>query len=339
MSLKYKLTINIAFLYAFPLFSAPFIPIDSVTVPIYSYFDKGESQRYVITQGKMKYKGETPTDSSETKRTITLTVVDSTTEGYVLEVFDESFENDASGVKALDKMINDRKMRTMMTQYANFKLRFQITLDGEFKGFENMDSLIQLSQNMADFLLKDVGKDKKTQKIMGEISKTLLSPQVINEKLGAPFRQMFFYHGAEFMADTTIYFDDELENFLVPDGKPFPTSASVLYSYDETDSTYINIEQMSEPDGEAITEAVVSWLKKIAPKDKHAEIEKMHLSVFDNLNMEIHQPSGWMTYLFKKRTTTATEDGKVDEDNASVDYLEIEIIPKDEENEVKKGKK
>ena len=335
MLLKYHLTLIVAFLYAFPLFSAPFLPTDSLTVPIYSYFDKGESQRYVIKQGKMKYKGETATDSLETKRTITLTVVDSTTEGYVLEVFDENFENDALGVKALEKITGDKKMRTLMMQYTNFKLRFQITLDGEFKVFENMDSLIQLSQNMADFLLKDIKKDEKMQNIMGEVSKTLLSPQVINEKLGAPFRQMFFFHGNEYMADTTINYEDELANFLVPDGKPFPTLASVLYSYDETDSTYINIEQMSEPDEAAITEAIVSWLKKFAPKDEHAELEKMHLSVFDHLNMEIHQPSGWLTYLFRKRTTTVLDPEKENEDSSNVEYLEIEIIPKSEEKEGK----
>ncbi len=75
---KYNLTLFIAFLHVVTLFSATNPSADSLTVPIYSYFDKGESQRFVITQGKMKYKGETATDSSESKQTVTLTVIDKT---------------------------------------------------------------------------------------------------------------------------------------------------------------------------------------------------------------------------------------------------------------------
>lgn len=329
---KYNLTFFIAFLKVATMFSATITAADSLTVPIYSYFDKGESQRYVITQGKMRYKGETATDSSETKRTITLTVVDSTSEGYVLEVFDENFENSASGAKALDKILDDQKMRTLVMQYAQFRLRFQITLDGAFKGFENMDSLIQLTQIMGDFLKKDVGKDKKTQKVFEEINKTLLSPSVIKEKLGTPFQLLFFYHGNEYMADTVIDYSDELANNLDPNGKPFPTTVSIVFSYDDTDSSYINIEQTSEPDEEAVTKAVVNWTKKFAPKEKHSSLDEMRLSMFDHLNMEIHQPSGWVTYLLNKRTTTTVESEKVEE-SASVEYLEIEIIPKTPEKE------
>ncbi len=325
---KCNLTLFIAFLNVATLFSATNPVSDSLTVPIYSYFDKGESQRYVITQGKMKYKGEMPTDSSESKQTITLTVLDSTTEGYVLEVFDENFENSASGAKALEKIMDDPKMRNLVLQYAHFKLRFQITLDGEFKGFENMDSLIQLTQIMTDFLKKDFGKDNRMQKIAEEMNKKLMSPAIIAEKLGLPFQLMFFYHGHEYLADTIVNFADELSNNLNPDGQPFPTEVSLLYSYVETDSSYINIEQIAEPDQDLLTKEVINWTKKIFPKKEHDGLDKMRLNMVDHLNMEIHQPSGWVTYLLKKRTTIAKESEKVEDDTTSVEYLEIEIMSK-----------
>lgn len=53
----------------------------------------------------------------------------------------------------------------------------------------------------------------------------------------------------------------------------------------------------------------------------------------DHLNMEIHQPSGWVTYLLKKRTTTAKESENSEDDTTSVDYLEIEILTKSSEKE------
>jgi hypothetical protein len=335
---KYNLTLFIAFLNIATLFSATNPQTDSLTVPIYSYFDKGESQRYVITQGKMRYKGETPTDSSESKQTITLTVVDSTTEGYVLEVFDEDFQNSAEGAKALDKVMEDAKMRALVMQYAHFRLRFQITPDGEFKGFENMDSLIQLTQIMTDFLKKDLGKDKRTQKVLTEMNKTLLSPEVIKGKLGAPFQLMFFYHGHEYMADTIVKYEEQLANNLEQGGKPIPTYGAVLFSYSETDSSYINVEKTSEPDEDVTTEAVLNWTKKISPKNEHASIDKMRVSIFDHLTMEIHQPTGWVTYLVNKRTTTTTISENEAEDSSNVDYIEIEIVPKSSEKEENHGK-
>ena len=330
---KYNLTFFIAFLNVVTLFSATNPSADSLAVPIYSYFDKGESQRFVITQGKMKYKGETATDSSESKQTITLTVIDSTTEGYVLEVFDENFEHSAAGAKALDKVMADKKMRGLIMQYANFRLRFQITLDGQFKGFENMDSLIQLTQIMGEFFKQDFGKDVRTQKIVAEMSKKMMSADIIKEKLGLPFQQMFFYHGGEYLVDTVVNFTDELANNLNPDGQPFPTEVSVLFSYDETDSSYINIEQITEPDQDLVTQEVINWTKKLFPKSEHDALNKMRINMVDHLNMEIHQPTGWVTYLLKKRTTTAKESENAEDDTTSVDYLEIEIQSKLSEKE------
>lgn len=332
---KYQLSVFLVFIQVSLLFSTPRVLVDSLTVPIFTYFNKGESQKYVIKQGKMKYKGEIPTDSSESKRTITLTAVDSTTEGYVMEIFDENFENSASGLKVLDKIMEDSKMRTLAFQYANFKLRFKITPDGSFKGFENMDSLIQLTHSVAEFLKKESEKDKKNQRIAEELSKKLLSREVITDKLGLPYQLMFGVHGFEYMADTAMYYDDELPNNFEPDGKPIPTSVGVHFSYLNTDSAYINVERITELDEDITTKLIVNFLKKISPKKEHKELEKLRMSISDRLDMEIHQPTGWVTYLLNKRTSTTTEKDDDKEESATVDYIEIEIIPKSSEEQKK----
>ena len=123
------------------------------TVDVLAYFNKGETYNYSVSDVQWKINGTDTVAVASTITKATLSVVDSTKKGYLMEWRYTDFQVDDS-VKSPRQQLSQEIFAKMKECLVGQTIRFQITPEGEIKKWENMKELGKMARDIFQFTME-----------------------------------------------------------------------------------------------------------------------------------------------------------------------------------------
>jgi hypothetical protein len=273
------------------------------TSQVVAWWDKNESQDYVITSTKIRVEGSDTISREIIQYDVDITVQDSTESGYVVNWFYHNYfiETDDELVKKIFTVIGD--------------LDIQIRTDGngvflEIINWEEVRDVIMKGLAVVKTELKEIpGSDDFITQMEGMYqSKEAIEGSSINEIL-----QFHYFHGVSYRYWQDYSYSNKLENLY--GGEPF--DAQVTFWLDEMDPEEHNaLYRMHQVvDSEQLTNETFRFLARMAetmdgPAPVREEIPSLHNET--RLTSRIHD-SGWVIWSVQTKEVLAQDVVQVEE--------------------------
>ncbi|MBJ6118606.1 hypothetical protein JAO76_10410 [Pontibacter sp. BT310] len=282
--MKQLLLLAFAFLTSFTTFAQ--INIEDSTMQVIGYWDKNETQTYVITSESFKVTGTDTTKREFTKYEVDITIKDSTASSYTIEWVYRGIEmnTDNQFTKELAKISE------------NLKVIIKTDEMGAFKEVVNWEEIRNEMKRGAAHLKKQFKHIPNITAITDQVESTFTTKQAIESAAIKDIQQFYTYHGAKYQLGKEVTGQLEVPNLY--GSKPFIADVSiVLDEINEEDNDAV-IRMWQTIDSEQLTTATVNYMQKMA---KSANTKSPDLSKIPALQNEtrtvarIHG-SGWIIY-------------------------------------------
>jgi len=279
------------------------INMSDSTVQIIAYWDKDETQSYIISNEKIKIQGNDTISREYSKYEVDITIQDSTEHGYVLNWFyhDYLIETENDLIKKISSIIEDMNVQIKTNELGAFvevinwedikDFIFQGTamLKEELKNIPNMDRIISLMENMYG-------------------SKQAIEASAINEIL-----QFHFFHGLQYKLLEEYSYDAQLTNMF--GGDPFDAKVDFWLDEINNDDNNSILRMHQTVDSVQLTNETFKYLTKMAettnsPPPKREEFPSLHNDTWTA--SRIHG-SGWILYSIQTKEVTAEDVLQIEE--------------------------
>lgn len=169
------------------------------TVDVLAYFNKGETYNYSVSDVQWKINGTDTVAVASTITKATLSVVDSTKKGYLMEWRYTDFQVDDS-VKSLRQQLSQEIFAKMKERLVGQTIRFQITPEGEIKKWENMKEVGKMARDIFQFTMEKTHLSDSLKAVGFDISGLLraVDNKSLAETYTAPIEMLFGYHGKSY---------------------------------------------------------------------------------------------------------------------------------------------
>jgi hypothetical protein len=273
------------------------------TSQVVAWWDKNESQDYVITSTKIRVQGNDTISREIIQYDVDITVQDSTESGYLVNWYYHNYfiDSDDELTEKIIALIGD--------------LNIQIRTDGngaflEIVNWEEIRDLVMKGMDLVKRELKEFpgSEDFITQMEGMYQSKEAIEASSINEIL-----QFHYFHGVSYRYWQDYSYSDKLANLY--GGEPF--DAQVTFWLDEMNPDEHNaVYRMHQVvNSEQLTNETFRFLSNIAetmngPAPDRAEIPSLHNET--RLASRIHD-SGWVIYSVQTKEVLAQDVVQVEE--------------------------
>jgi hypothetical protein len=267
-------------------------------IPLSTVWKKGESYEYELVKGKINYFEGKEDSRSEMRQSVTLSVEEASTKGYIMEATYNS------AAYFLPEELKDIKgIKELVEKYRQLKVRYGISARGEFLHILNGHEI----QTMLLDLFETVEKEKAltlneaAKEVFSNMQCQMTSEVYITEALFQELRLLHQFYGNEYVSDGFQEYDTELANMLEPQGKPIPAKATLKVSWQ--DEKYCLVEHTLAPNDTIMKKLTFDYFNKMSNGQVEAQnTEGVSLKVFDEGKYAFHQRSGWLVELYKTRT-------------------------------------
>ena len=266
-------------------------------IPLSTVWKKGESYQYELLKGKINYFEGKEDSRSEMRQTLTLSVEEASTRGYIIEATYNS-----AAYFLPDELKNLKGIKDLVEKYRQLKVRYGISATGQFIGILNGREIQILLLDLFETLEQtSTAKNDVTETVLANIRCQMTSEVYITEGLFQELRLLHQFYGNEFGANAFQEYDTELANMLETEGKPIPAKASLKVSWQ--DDKYCLVEHQLSPDETVMKKLTFDYFNKMSKGVVKAEnTEGVSLKIQDEGKYVFHQPSGWLIELYKMRT-------------------------------------
>lgn len=196
--------------------------VDS-TVSVIAYFNKGEKYNYTISETRWKISGTGTVATASAITKATLTVADSTKNGYLMEWRYTDMQLDDS-LKSFQQQLSQDIFAEVKERMVGQVIRFRISPEGEIKKWENMKDIERMAKDIHQITIEKV----KGIPVVDSIKTTLgldvtgMLKSVDKKNLAEQYTEqvelLFACHGKSYklgdVTDHTPASDDNLEENL-----------------------------------------------------------------------------------------------------------------------------
>lgn len=175
------------------------------TVDVLAYFNKGETYNYSVSEVQWKIRGTDTVAVASTLTKATLTVVDSTKKGYLMEWRYTDYQLDDS-VKSPLQQLSQEIFAKMRERLVGQTIRFLITPEGEIKKWENMNEVGKMARDIYQFTMEKTHLMDSLKAVGLDMSSLLnaVDDKSLAETYMAPIELLFGYHGRSYkLGDAT----------------------------------------------------------------------------------------------------------------------------------------
>ena len=284
-------------------------------IPLKTTWKKGESYQYELKKGKTNYIDTVEESHSETRQLVTLTVLESSVKGYVIEA-----EYNSAAYFLPDEVKKINGINQLVEKYNRTKVRYAINPFGEFLGILNGKDIQKMLVDLFDAVESSKGLSETESTVLTNVHCQMTSEVYITEGLFQELRLLHQFYGNEYPHDTQQEYDTQLVNMLIPNGAPIAAHATLKVSI--KDDNYCLIEHHLTPDISTMKKLTFDYLNKMSGGTWQAEnTEGLAMTASDDGIFAYHLRSGWLIEMLKKRTTTLYTE-------KTVEYISMKLLEK-----------
>lgn len=293
--MKQLILFALTFLISFISFGQ--ISLEDSTVQVIGYWDKNETQTYIITNEKYRV-----TDTDTTKREfvtyeVDITVKDSTANSYTIEWLYRHVDLDTENPFS-------RKLAGISN---NLKVLIKTDELGAVKEIVNWEQIRDEIKKSTAALRKEFKHIPQIDLVVDKVEATFSSKEAIEALAVKDINQFYTFHGAKYDLGQEINGQLPVPNTLGEE--PFTADVTILLDeINAEDDNYI-LRMWQTIDSEVLTEATYTHLKKIAGANAANFPTREDFPALQNeitTAARIHG-SGWVIY--SRETKEVTADG------------------------------
>jgi len=254
------------------------IEADTATIPFVTYWSIGDSFRYRITKEEERWKNNEQVKLDSSSFESTMTVVDSTSAGYLISWTYETNLTDDFGVPDA--------LSEKLSKYDVQQIHYRISEVGEFVGIEDWETLATMMDSMfidvIDVLATDNPESKESiAEIMQPIRAAYTSKEGLESVVFQELSLLHFAFGAEFLEDEAFEYEEMLPNLL--GGDPLRGVGKISVDSVDFDENYCRLIQEMKLNEEDTKNMLTSFFKKINTKGEDIDMmmEKSKIEITD----------------------------------------------------------
>ncbi len=291
----------------FPLFALILSTFSQAqdAVPLIAYWQKNEVKKFEILKVRYEEREGVVSRNDSSWQMVTLTVTDSTEDGYVLSWKVELENSEELKAKVGQSFSMDGSWTSLLNGYT---LELATSETGEFLDWINWESYRDMMYSFMDEMTAQMGTGNgkvDTKALITQLKPMFATKEQLTSIALQEVQLLFGYHGYEWELESVFEYDEKLPNLM--GGEPIDAKGKMkFYDLDEDNATckMHNEVQVKE---DAVKLFVKTFVQKItADQDlDEAEIQKM----MDEMDMDIQQKFdyafdlewGWVTdFSFEK---------------------------------------
>ncbi|MBB6612114.1 hypothetical protein H7F15_13775 [Pontibacter sp. Tf4] len=271
------------------------ISLEDSTVQVIGYWDKNETQTYIITNEKYRVTGTDTTKREFSKYEVDVTIKDSTANSYTIEWAYRGIQMDTDNqfTKELAKVSE------------NLSVIFKTDEMGAFQEVVNWKEIRDEIKKGTTHLRQEFKHIPKINEIIDQVESTFTTREAIEAAAIKDIQQFYTYHGGRYQMGQEITGQLEVANLY--GGKPFKADVSILLDELNGEEDNAILRMWQTIDSKQLTEATVAYLGKMS---KAVGAAKPDLSRMPPLQHEtrvasrIHG-SGWVIYSIETKEVSA----------------------------------
>ncbi|WP_242927303.1 hypothetical protein [Pontibacter vulgaris] len=271
------------------------INVEDSTMQVIGYWDKNETQTYLITHQKYRISGADTTKREFTKYEVDVTIKDSTAKSYTIEWAYRGVQMDTDNqfTKKLAEISN------------NLKVIIKTNEMGAFEEVVNWKEIRDEIKRGTTHLRKEFKHLPGIDKTIDLVESMFTTKEAIEAGAIKDIQQFYTYHGAKYELGKEVNGKLQLTNLF--GGKPFDTDVTI--SLDEIDVEENNaiIRMWQIVDSKQLTDATYAFLNKMAAGTGAKALKPGDLPPLQNetrTSARVHG-SGWIIYSIETKEVTA----------------------------------
>jgi len=268
-----------------------------------SYWNKGEKQKYIISEEKIKIKGTDTASKEITSYEVEILVLDSTENTYTIQWTYLNLKTNSSN-EIIQKLMNINK---------DMKLIYKIDDVGTFIEVVNWKEIKEFIHTSMAVIKNEMKSIPEIEKVFNQIEKMYSSREAIESAAIKDIQQFHSFHGGKYKLGETIEGKLQLTNIF--GGKPFDADMTVFLDEINIDENNAIVRSTQEINKEQLTNATYEYLKKMAENMKIDGPKREDLKDLKNETLtasRIHG-SGWIVYSVQTTTINAGEQTNIEE--------------------------
>ena len=285
-------------------------------IPLKTTWKKGESYQYELKKGKKNYIGSIEESNNETRQLVTLSVIESSPKGYIIEA-----EYNSAAYFLPDDLRKINGINVLTEKYSHTKVHYAISPLGEFLGILNGKDIQKMLVELFDAVESSKKITDLESTVLNNMRCQMTSEVYVTEGMFQELRLLHQFYGNEYQHDTPQTYDTQLANMLILNGEPIDARASLKVSV--KDGNYCLFEHQLVPNAATMKKLTFEYFSKMSGGTWKAagNTEGLELRVVDDGTFAYHLRSGWLVEMLKKRTTTL-------EDEKTIEYISMKLLEK-----------
>ncbi|MEZ4805177.1 MAG: hypothetical protein R2852_06770 [Bacteroidia bacterium] len=254
------------------------------TVQVITYWNKGETQTYKVTEDKFKIRDSDTSSKEQITYMVKVTVLDSTPSSYTIQWHYLDFKTSE----------NDEFSKKFANMQKDLKVIFKINDVGTFMEVVNWREIKSFNHKVIAKFKTELKDVPNLNKVLNQVESTFASKEAIENAVIKDVQQFHIFHGGVYKLNDKITDQIKLPNIL--GGEPFDADISAeLDEINEEDDDYV-LTSSTIVNSKQLTAATIDYMKKMAEKLK---VDPPDLSGIKDLKNEvitdsrIHS-SGWV---------------------------------------------
>lgn len=270
-------------------------------------WDEGDAKTHIVTRQRRTMVPDAEADVLAAAREVTVRVLRSGAEGYVLvwttdpEELIESRHQDLS--LAMTELI-----KSIST------VRCQVTEEGEFVELINRDEIVAALDSLVEVLGGDPDLTPEQRQGMRRMLEVMMADSNIDALLAQELLVFHSLHGYEYPLDTVITFEENLPSRI--GGKPIPTTTT-FFMTENSETGALEAEQTQEYDPAALSRVAQELFGNLLPEDSEQQVEDAteEAEAYQSATTyrwHIDEATGWPTIVESTESMVLGGQGRID---------------------------
>lgn len=279
------------------------INMNDSTVQVIGYWDKNETQSYIVTHESYRLKGTDTTTRDFTKYGVDITITDSTADSYTIDWFYHDFDikSDNELLQKISVIAQDMTITFKTNELGVFQevLNWKEVRDYIFKGLKMFQKETKEIPNM--------------DKYIRQVEKMYNSKESIEAAAIKEIQQFHTYHGGKYSFTNEINTTMKTGNLY--SGEPFDTELILWVEEIDPDDNSAIICMEQTVNSEQLTKTTFDYLTEMAATLKTPAPLWNEFPALKNVTWttsRIHG-SGWVIYSIETKEVSTEEDVYVQE--------------------------
>jgi hypothetical protein len=234
----------------------------------------------------------------------TVTILDSTEEGYTIEW-------KYSNIKLKNPSENPF-VKSLVEMSKGVTAKYKTDELGAFAELLNWKEMQEFIFKAIDKIIQEFNNPQITAAI-NQVKNIYISKESIEQ---TAIKEIQLYHspyGGEYQLNEVIKTETQLPNFL--GGEPFPAILTIEMTKLKPEENYCKIQMLQSIDKERATKIIFDFVKKIAKesgKPEPTERDLPLITINDVSEFEVELTSGWLTRAYYKREVQSNDIKQID---------------------------